>query len=151
MEFTEICKPFASLTAAELYDILNLRNEIFVVEQQCLYLDTDGKDQRAQHLMLYAAGRLAAYARILPAGLSYTEPSIGRIVSSSAVRGKGYGKQLVRLAIANCIRINGKTAVRISAQAYLVKFYAAFGFAVCGEVYLEDGIPHIEMLRPAGA
>ena len=149
MEFTEICKPFESLTNKELYAILRLRSEIFVVEQNCVFLDMDNKDQSSQHLMLYHNKELMAYARIVPAGLSYTEPSIGRIVSSAAARGKGFGKQLLPLAIENCIRLYGNKTIRIGAQLYLKNFYESFGFTGSGEVYDEDGIDHIEMIRAA--
>ncbi|PYF77125.1 GNAT family N-acetyltransferase [Pedobacter nutrimenti] len=147
MEFIEICKPFSSLSAKELYAILKLRSEIFVVEQKCVYLDADGKDPSCQHLMLYQQKELVAYARIVPAGISFSEPSIGRIVSSDAVRGKGFGKELVRLAIENCIRLYGRQPIKIGAQLYLKKFYESFGFISEGDVYDEDGIDHIHMRR----
>lgn len=148
MEYTEICKPFDSLTVKELYAILKLRSEIFVVEQNCVFLDTDGKDLSCQHLMLYQNKELMAYARIVPAGLSFTEPSIGRIVSSHAARGKGFGKQLVSLAIANCQRLYGNKPIKIGGQLYLKSFYESFGFVVYGEEYLEDDIVHVDMVRP---
>lgn len=148
MEYTEICKPFDSLTVKELYAILKLRSEIFVVEQNCVFLDTDGKDLSCQHLMLYQNKELMAYARIVPAGLSFTEPSIGRIVSSHAARGKGFGRQLVSLAIANCQRLYGNKPIKIGAQLYLKSFYESFGFVVHGEEYLEDDIVHVDMVRP---
>ncbi|RAJ30302.1 GNAT family N-acetyltransferase [Pedobacter cryoconitis] len=151
MEYTEICKPFDSLTVKELYAILKLRSEIFVVEQNCVFLDTDGKDLSCQHLMLYQNKELMAYARIVPAGLSFTEPSIGRIVSSHAARGKGFGKQLVSLAIANCRRLYGNKPIKIGAQLYLKSFYESFGFVVYGEEYLEDDILHVDMIRPVTA
>jgi len=148
MEYTEICKPFDSLTVKELYAILKLRSEIFVVEQNCVFLDTDGKDFSCQHLMLYQNKELVAYARIVPAGLSFTEPSIGRIVSSHAARGKGFGRQLVSLAISNCLRLHGNKPIKIGAQLYLKSFYESFGFVMQGEEYLEDDILHIDMIRP---
>lgn len=148
MEFTEICKPFDSLTVTELYAVLRLRSEIFVVEQNCVFLDTDNKDLSCQHLMLYHQKTLMAYARIVPAGLSFSEPSIGRIVTATAARGKGFGKQVVQLAIENCERLYGKRPIKIGAQLYLKTFYASFGFIKVGEVYDEDGIDHIDMIRP---
>jgi ElaA protein len=148
MEYTELCKPFESLTVKELYAILRLRSEIFVVEQQCIFLDADNKDMSCQHLMLYQNKELMAYARIVPAGLSFTEPSIGRIVTSPAARGKGFGKQLVSLAIENCLRLCGNKPIKIGAQLYLKSFYESFGFTVTGEEYLEDDILHIDMIRP---
>lgn len=149
MEFTELCKPFDSLSPKEVYEILRLRSEIFVVEQNCVFLDADDKDFSCQHLMLYHQKQLMAYARIVPAGLSFTEPSIGRIVSSNAARGKGFGKQLVKLAIENCERLYGRKPIKIGAQLYLLAFYESFGFVAQGEQYLEDGIVHVEMVRPA--
>jgi ElaA protein len=148
MEFTEICKPFDALTTKELYEILRLRSEIFVVEQQCIFLDQDNKDFSCQHLMLYANKQLMAYARIVPAGLSFPEPSIGRIVSSDAARGKGFGKQLLQLAIENCQRLYGNQPIQIGAQLYLKAFYESFGFQQVSEIYDEDGIDHIDMIRP---
>lgn len=145
MEFIEICKPFDSLKPKELYAILKLRSEIFVVEQQCVYLDPDGKDLYAQHLMLYHQKELMAYARIVPPGISFKEASIGRVVSSQKARGKGFGKILVKLAIDNCIRIYGNNPIKIGAQLYLKDFYASFGFVAEGDVYDEDGIDHIIM------
>jgi ElaA protein len=149
MEFTEICKPFDALTNKELYSILKLRSEIFVVEQNCVFLDMDDKDQVCQHLMLFQQKQLMAYARIVPAGTSYAQPSIGRIVSSSAARGKGFGKMLVKLAIDNCIRLCGNKPIKIGAQLYLQTFYESFGFVKSSEVYDEDGIDHIEMIKSA--
>lgn len=146
MSFVEICKPFSALTIEELYAVLKLRSEIFVVEQNCVYLDADGKDLSAQHLMLYQNKELMAYARLLPAGASYNEPSIGRVVSSPRARGLGFGKQLMKLAIENSLRLYGNKPIRISAQLYLQNFYESFGFTTIGEAYDEDGIPHIEML-----
>lgn len=149
MEFTEICKPFDSLTVKELYAILRLRSEIFVVEQNCVFLDMDNKDQSCQHLMLYQNKELMAYARIVPAGISYQQASIGRIISSNAARGKGFGKQLLQLSIDNCKRLYGNKPIKIGAQLYLKAFYESFGFVTSSEVYDEDGIDHIEMIRPA--
>jgi len=149
MEFTELCKPFEALTPKELYAILRLRSEIFVVEQNCIFLDMDNKDQECQHLMLYQNKELMAYARIAPAGLTFVQASIGRIVSSHAARGKGFGKQLVQLAIENCIRLNGNNPIKIGAQLYLKAFYESFGFVSEEDFYDEDGIDHVHMIRPA--
>jgi ElaA protein len=149
MEFTEICKPFESLTPKELYALLRLRSEIFVVEQNCVFLDMDNNDQAAQHLMLYHNKELMAYARIVPAGISFTEPSIGRIVSSPAARGKGFGRQLVKLGIENCIRLHGNKPIKIGAQLYLKAFYESFGFVSEDDFYAEDGIDHVHMVRAA--
>lgn len=149
MEFTELCKPFEALTPKELYAILKLRSEIFVVEQNCIFLDMDNKDQECQHLMLYQNKELMAYARIAPAGLTFQQASIGRIVSSHTARGKGFGKELVKLAIENCIRLNGNKPIRIGAQLYLKAFYESFGFVSEEDFYDEDGIDHVHMIRPA--
>ncbi len=147
MTFTELCKPFDSLTLKELYAILRLRSEVFVLEQQCVFLDADEKDFKCQHLMLYSEQKLVAYARIVPPGVSFQEASIGRVVTSPAVRGKNFGKILMRLAISNCERLHGLRDIRIGAQSYLQQFYESFGFVQTGESYLEDDIPHIEMVK----
>jgi ElaA protein len=140
-------KPFQELSPIELYEVIKLRLEIFVVEQNCPYQDADGKDLKAYHLMGYSNdGVLVAYCRILPAGISYAEVSIGRVVTSSLVRRSGAGKQLMLEAL-KCIEEKfGNSSVRISAQSYLLKFYESFGFKTIGKEYLEDNIPHMEML-----
>lgn len=143
-----VLKPFNELTVPELYGILQLRSEVFVVEQNCPYLDADGKDYKAWHLCGYINGKPAAYARLLPAGVSYSEASIGRVVTSPQYRKEGYGKLLMAEAITQCEKLFGKTPIRIGAQAYLKKFYEGFGFEDLNEPYLEDGIPHLIMLRP---
>ena len=140
-------KSFQELSVVELYELMKLRLEIFVVEQNCPYQDADGKDLKSLHLMGYSNdGVLIAYCRILPAGVSYAEVSIGRVISSSLVRGSGAGKQLMKEAL-KCIQQKfGNSSVRISAQSYLLKFYESFGFRSIGKEYLEDDIPHMEML-----
>jgi ElaA protein len=142
-------KPFHTLSPDELYAIIRLRNEVFVVEQQCVFQDADNKDADAHHLMVFDENRLAAYARLLPPGLSFAEISIGRVVSAPEYRGKGAGRLLMRAAIDACYELFGKGPVRIGAQLYLKNFYEAFGFAQSGEMYLEDGIEHVEMLLVA--
>lgn len=149
MEFTELCKPFESLTPKEMYALLRLRSEIFVVEQNCVFLDMDDKDQECQHLMLYHKKELMAYARIVPPGVTFEQASIGRIVSSHAARGKGFGKELVKLAIENCIRLYGNRPIKIGAQVYLKAFYESFGFISEEDFYDEDGIDHVHMMRAA--
>lgn len=145
-----ILKPFYELSLDELYECLRLRQEVFVVEQDCPYLDNDDKDQKGLHLMGKEGSDLVAYARLLPKGISYENyASIGRIVTSAKGRGKGYGKQLVSTAIAKIEQNWGKQAIKISAQQYLLKFYNELGFQEVGEGYLEDGIPHIGMIRPS--
>jgi ElaA protein len=147
MNIRWVVKPFQELSVVELYEIMKLRLEIFVVEQNCPYQDADGKDLKSLHLMGYSNdGVLVAYCRILPAGISYAEVSIGRFISSSLVRGSGAGKQLMVEAL-KCIQQKfGSSSVRISAQSYLLKFYESFGFKTVGKEYLEDDIPHMEMI-----
>lgn len=140
-------KTFNELSVMELYCILQLRAEVFVVEQNCSYLDTDGKDLKCFHLMGYDEnGVLIAYSRIVPAGISYKEVSIGRVVSSPKVRNTGAGKALVQKAIEEIKLKYDNVPIRIGAQLYLQKFYESFGFVKTSEEYLEDNIPHIEML-----
>lgn len=141
------CLRFDQLSLQQLYDIMALRQEVFVVEQDCVYLDADGKDQESIHLMAYSEkGQLAAYARIMPKGLRYVNYiAIGRIVSSPAHRGKGIGRLLVQECLTQIRQLFGEQAIKISAQSYLLKFYESFGFQTVGEPYLEDGIPHVAM------
>jgi ElaA protein len=138
-------KTFDELTPRELYDILRLRSEVFVVEQQCIFLDTDDKDQPCWHLTLHAHGRLQACARLMPPGLAYPEASIGRVVSSPATRRQGYGRKLMDRSIAECHRLFGSSDIVIGAQLYLKEFYGSFGFVAEEDVYMEDGIPHVKM------
>jgi ElaA protein len=140
-------KRFDELTLDELYNILQLRNEVFIVEQNCVYNDTDGKDGSAWHLMAVENDRLVAYTRILPPGVSYNDPAIGRVVTSSLKRRSGLGRELMKRSIEACEKIFGKTSITLSAQVYLQSFYESFGFFAVGEEYLDDGIPHIEMSR----
>jgi ElaA protein len=140
-------KRFDELTLEELYAILQLRNEVFIVEQNCVYNDPDGKDQPAWHLMAIEDDRLIAYARILPPGLSYNDPAIGRVVTSSSKRGSGLGRELMKRSIEACEKLFGKSSITLSAQVYLQSFYESLGFIVVGEEYLDDGIPHIKMSR----
>ena len=142
-------KPFDELTLTELYALLQLRVEVFVVEQNCPFQDLDGQDDRAYHLLGYsAAGELAAYARLFDAGISYEQVAIGRVAVSPAHRRRGLGQELLRQAIAQCEVLFGAQPIKLGAQQYLERFYQGFGFVQCGEGYLEDGIPHIPMLRP---
>lgn len=139
--------PFHELTIEELYTILQLRSEVFVVEQNCAYQDMDNKDLKAYHLMCYANGDLAGYTRLLPHGISYEEASIGRVVISPAYRGLKLGRQLMEQSLSACGSLFGDPAIRISAQAHLEGFYQSLGFEAVGGLYDEDGIPHIQMLR----
>jgi len=142
------CLPFEALSPRELYEILALRQEVFVVEQNCPYLDADGKDQHAWHLMgRDSSGALLAYTRLLPEGISYPGyTSIGRVVSSPAARGTGAGKEIMRRSIAMCRHLFGPLPIKIGAQSYLLQFYENLGFISTGEEYLEDGIPHTKMV-----
>lgn len=142
-------RDFDALAARQLYAVLRLRSEVFVLEQHCLFQDMDGHDAAARHLMGQRGDRLAAYARCLPPGVTFAEASIGRIVTDPSERGSGIGHELVRRAIALVEQSWGRQAIRIGAQAHLARFYAAHGFRDLGRPYVEDGIDHLEMLRPA--
>lgn len=142
-------KQFAELSPFELYDILRLRSEVFVVEQQCIFLDMDDKDQQAHHLQGRLDDELIVSVRILPPGLAYDEPSIGRVVGSPRHRGLGAGKLLMEEAIKATETLYGQQPIKIGAQQYLKKFYEELGFVQCSETYLEDDIPHIKMIRNA--
>ena len=135
-------RAFGELAAAELYAILALRARVFVVEQACVYLDADGVDPVCRHL--WAAGEaIVAYLRVIPAGVDYNEVALGRIVIAPEARGSGLGRTLVRRGL----EAVGRVPVRISAQAHLERFYLELGFRPASDVYLEDGIAHLEMLR----
>ena len=140
-------KKFDALTPDELYAILQLRSEVFGVEQNCVYQDMDNKDQVCFHLMCWQDNRLVAYTRLVPPGVSYAEPSIGRVVTSGDVRRTGLGKTLVEKSIAEILKTYGQTSIKIGAQLYLKKFYESFDFEQSGDIYDEDGIPHIHMTR----
>ena len=141
-------KTFDTLTPTELYTILRLRSEVFVVEQNCVFLDMDDRDQASSHLMAWEENKLVAYTRLLPAGVAYNIPSIGRVVTSPTERGFGLGKLLMTKSIEACEQLYGKTPIRIGAQLYLKGFYESLGFSQSSGVYDEDGIDHIEMTRP---
>jgi ElaA protein len=146
MRLSIICRHFKDLAPHELYAFMRLRSEVFVVEQNCIYLDADNIDPYCYHLMLRDQTEIVSYARLIPPGVSYTEMSIGRIVSNPAYRGTGAGKQLLTVAIEECYRLFGAGPIKIGAQLYLKKFYNAFGFIQTSEVYDEDGIDHIKMV-----
>ncbi len=141
-----VLKKFDALTPSELYAIIQLRNEVFVVEQHCVYQDADNKDRWAYHYMGWKDNKLVAYTRLLPPGLSYNEPSIGRVVTSPAARKSGFGRELMKNSIDTIYSLFGKQPIRIGAQLYLKNFYASLGFQQTGDIYLEDGIEHIEMI-----
>jgi len=140
-------KKFNDLTPDELYAILRLRSGVFVVEQNCVFLDMDNKDQSAYHLMGWQTDTLIAYTRLVPPGISYEQPSIGRVVTSPAARGAGIGKLLMDESIIQSEKLFGKKPIRIGAQLYLKKFYTSLGFEQSSDIYDEDGIDHIEMIR----
>ena len=144
MEF--IIKSFTELTVTQLYDVLKLRSEIFVVEQNCVYLDADGKDEKAIHLLGYVDNKLVAYARIFAPKVYFDNASIGRVVVAANYRKHGYGLQLVAKAIEVCKQLYPGD-ITISAQQYLERFYQSLGFRTVSDMYLEDDIPHIEMLH----
>jgi ElaA protein len=140
---------FADLTPREAHDIFQARSAVFVVEQDCSFQDLDGVDPQCWHLLGMEAGRLVAYCRLVPPGVKFPEPSIGRVITTEEARGTGLGKALVREALARAQRLWPGRAIRIGAQAHLERFYGAFGFVASSAPYLEDGILHIEMVRTA--
>lgn len=147
LKLTWSVKTFEELTNEELYQLLRLRSEVFVVEQGCNYMDMDNKDHKCTHLLGWKDGSLMAYSRIVPPGVFYQSPSIGRIVVSGKGRRMGLGIELLNFSIAQTETLYGKTVIQIGAQLYLEKFYESFGFMRTSEIYLEDRIEHIQMTR----
>lgn len=143
------CAPFEELTPREIHDMLQARSAAFVVEQNCVFLDIDGIDPQCWHLVGYLGGALVATARLVPPGTKFAEPSIGRVVTTSAVRGTGVGRALMREAIAHAERLWPSEPLRVAAQVHLERFYESLGFVATPQRYVEDGIPHVDMLRPA--
>ena len=140
-------KPFSKLSTEELYQILKIRQEVFIVEQTCYYLDADGYDQQAVHIWAESAGEILAYSRVFEPGIKYAEASIGRVLTNPKYRKNSLGKILIRFSI-DTIEARFRTrSIRISAQDYLLSFYSEFGFEDTGKKYLEDDIPHTEMVR----
>ncbi|MCO6496925.1 MAG: GNAT family N-acetyltransferase [Chitinophagaceae bacterium] len=143
-----VCKPFADLSLKQLYEILRLRNEVFVVEQDCPYQDCDGKDFSARHVMGFLDNKLVAYTRVLPVGISYSDgASIGRVVTAADIRRLGVGRLLMQQSIKLVWKFFGETDIIISAQTYLIPFYESIGFKKEGTVYQEDEIDHIKMRK----
>jgi len=140
-------KKFEDLTPYQLYAILQLRNTVFVVEQNCVFQDADDKDQNAYHLMGFTDSKLVAYTRLIPPGEIYQEPSIGRVVTSPFIRKSGSGRELMNQSIDELYKLFGIRPIKIGAQLYLKSFYNSLGFQQVGEVYLEDGIEHIYMVK----
>ncbi|MAO82239.1 MAG: GNAT family N-acetyltransferase [Nocardioides sp.] len=149
MAFTVDIARLDALTAGELHDVFRLRIDVFVVEQNCPYPELDGKDPEALHLRLLEDGRLAAYARIFAAGEAADKARIGRVVVAPDYRGQRLGERVMEEAIAACGKLSPGAAIAISAQAHLQRFYGSLGFSVTSAEYLEDGIPHVDMIRTA--
>ena len=139
-------KKFEELNAEEIYEILKIRNEVFIVEQKCPYQDCDGKDKKSYNLYFQDGGKIIAYLRILKKGVSYDEISIGRVLVLKNYRGKGIAREMLLKAI-NFVELNlNEKEIKIQAQTYLVNFYRSLGFKEISKEYLEDNIPHIDML-----
>jgi ElaA protein len=138
---------FEELTPRELHDLLRLRAEVFVVEQACAFQDVDGADPAAWHLLGSRGTDLIAYSRLIPAGIKFAEASIGRVVTAPALRGTGFGRELMRESLARADKLWPGKPIRIGAQQRLERFYNEYGFAKASEPYDEDGIMHIEMVK----
>ena len=144
------CARLEALSPRELQRIHEARQRVFVVEQRCAFQDADRSDEHAEHLAAWSpAGELLAYARIVDPGVKYAEPSIGRVLTAGSARGTGLGRELLQRAIAACVAAFPGRGIRISAQLRLERFYREAGFVGVGEPYLEDDLPHLEMLRAA--
>ena len=143
------CLPFNALSGEQVYQLMQLRSEVFVVEQACIYQDLDGKDTHPQalHVLVYKKASLVACARILPSGLSFDSPSIGRILVAQSSRGQNLGRQVIEYAIQMTENLWPKCSITIGAQTHLVALYQEFGFTKISADYLEDGIPHVDMRR----
>ena len=140
-------KSFEQLTGNEMYRILEQRVAVFMLEQNCLYPEIDGKDNQCYHLFAEKNGQIAAYCRLIPPGVTYTQASIGRVLVNDAFRGQGLAQQMMTQAIAFLTEELRHSQIKIQAQHYLEKFYGSFGFTPISDVYPEDGIPHVDMLR----
>lgn len=139
---------FAQLTGDDVYDLLTLRSRVFIVEQNCVYLDPDGLDRQAWHLLARDdTGALQACLRVVDPGAKYAEPSIGRVITAPEVRGGGSGRRLMAEGLRRCAEVWPGQGIRINAQAHLQDFYGSLGFVSVGEPYSEDDIPHLEMFR----
>ncbi len=140
-------KTFKELSIDELYNVLQLRSEVFVVEQNCVYQDLDGKDRKALHVIGTKEGKVVAYTRLFNAGDYFDQASLGRVVVSKDTRAFGYGHIIIKASIAAIYKHYNTKNIKISAQTYLKKFYESHGFSQIGDEYLEDEIPHIAMVR----
>ena len=141
-----VCLPFAELSVYQLFDLLKLRQDVFILEQTCLYPDIDAKDKVSHHLLGCQGDKLVAVLRILPPGVSFEEPSIGRVAVAESARKTGTGRKLMQQGIQKLQELYPGQAIRIGAQHYLKNFYASFGFEPLGDIYDEDGIDHIDMV-----
>jgi len=144
MQYT--LKKFEDLTNTELYDMLKLRQDIFIIEQACIYPDIDNNDEGAYHLLAFDAGKMIGCVRILHKGVTFEENSIGRVVTAESHRGRGIALEMMRKAMDFVKDELQETRIKISAQSYIIPLYAALGFEVVSEEYLEDDIPHVDML-----
>ena len=140
-------KTFEALELKELYDILQLRSQVFVVEQDCVYQDIDGKDKKALHVIGFENGEVVAYTRIFPPGVYFSEAAIGRVVVKEEVRKKAFGHEILSASVKAIKNEFYTEEIRLSAQTYLTSFYEGHGFRQVGQGYLEDGIPHIAMVK----
>lgn len=140
-------KTFQDLSIDELYQTLQLRSEVFVVEQDCVYQDIDGKDQKAIHILGFKDGELVAYTRCFDRGYYFEEASIGRVIVRENQRNHGYGHDILKASIKEINKRFTTSKIKLSAQQYLTNFYESHGFVKTGEGYLEDGIPHIAMVK----
>jgi len=140
-------KTYTELTKEELYKILQLRSQVFVVEQNCVYQDIDFKDQKAIHILGFKNNKIIAYTRVFKSGDYFNEASIGRVVVAEKERKYKYGYAIMEASIKAISTYFNETTIKISAQTYLIKFYNSLGFNQIGDVYLEDGIPHIKMIK----
>ncbi len=142
-----VIKSFDQLSIYELYGLLRIRQEVFVVEQNCPYQDLDDKDQKAHHIIAYHDDKIVAYTRLLAPGASYPDySSIGRVVNDQEYRGKGIGKVIMKVSIEKTKELYPHHPIKISAQTYILDFYSSLGFVAIGEEYLEDDIPHRGMI-----
>lgn len=140
-------KTFQDLSIYELYELLQLRSEVFVVEQDCVYQDIDGKDQKALHIIGKKEGKIVAYTRCFAPGFYFEEASIGRVVVKETERTYGFGHDILKVSISEIEKKYNTSVIKLSAQQYLTNFYESHGFVQIGEGYLEDGIPHIAMIK----
>ena len=140
------CKRFTELEVKELYELMKLRSEVFVVEQNCVYLDADGKDEKSFHFYGVENDSIVAYTRLLPPGLSFKEASIGRVLTAPSQRRRGLGIELMEKSISKTHELFETATIKIGAQLYLKSFYEGLGFLKCSNEYDEDGIPHMEMI-----